>query len=221
MSRGRPSLFRSFCKSVESTSSLNYEIITGLDKDDTTLNEYIDIANHTKNCILDIQERNSNLHIRMNSMLDKVNGKYIFVLNDDCLLTNYSWDKQACYILDSFGDIVYGRTRDNSIDRISDTYAAFPIVSTKAARKLGFIMDTTYGNHGADVVTYRIYNEASKVVNLDCVTIDHIYHNSIESLTMRYHDSTAVEMINRTVNDGFNINNLFTIPVTEKVMRIK
>ncbi len=221
MSRSRPSLFRSLCRSIENTAFLNYEIIVGLDNDDINLNDYLDIAAHTKNCILDIQDRNSNLHIRMNSMLNKVNGKYIFVLNDDCLLTNYSWDKQACDILDSFGDIVYGRTRDNSIDRVSDTYAAFPIVSTKAAKQLGFIMDNTYGNHGSDVVTYRIYDEANKVVDLHCVTIDHIYHNSVDALRMRQNDRTATEMINRTINDGFNVNNLFTISVTDKAMRIK
>jgi hypothetical protein len=202
-------------------SSLNYEIIVGLDNDDIHLNDYIDIAGHTKNCILDIQDRNSNLHIRMNSILNKVNGKYIFVLNDDCLLTTYLWDKQAYDILDNFGDIVYGRTKDNSIDRVSDTYAAFPIISTKAAKKLGFIMDNTYGNHGADVITYRIYEQANKVIDLSCVTIDHIYHNSIDGLRMRQNDTTATEMINRTINDGFNINHLFTVSITDKSMRLE
>lgn len=221
MSRSRPQMFKNLCDSIHNTCSMDYEIIVGLDSDDKNIEQYKNISNNIGQCKLNIETRNSNLHTRLNSMLNKVSGKYIFVLNDDCLLTTKNWDKQAYEILNSFGDVVYGRTKDNSIDRVNTLYAAFPIVSTSAAKKLNFIMDETYGNHGADVVTYRIYDEASKVVDLSCVTIDHIFHNSIEALHHRQRDVTATDMINRTVSDGFNINNLFTLSVTNKANKLR
>lgn len=221
MSRSRPKMFKDLCHSIRRTSSLDNEILVGLDKDDPFIDEYINIGNETNNCKIFIEPRNSNLHVRLNSMIDHIGGKYIFVLNDDCLLTTPDWDKIAYNKLDAFGDIVYGRTVDNSIDRVTNTYAAFPIVSTLAAKKLGSIMDDTYGNHGADVITYRIYKQANKVVDLDFIKIDHILHNSIEALNTRQMDKTATDMINRTLSSGFNINNLFTMSVLDKAKKLQ
>lgn len=220
MSRSRHAMFSSLCESIKNTTSLDYEIIAGLDLDDPDLLRYINISKTINNCHLNIDNRNSNLHVRMNKMLNEVNGKYIFVLNDDCVLTTKNWDEKASLILDNFGDVVYGRTLDNSIDRVDPTYAAFPIVSTIAAKKLGLIMDDTYGNHGADVMTYRIYKEANKVVNLDCVTIDHIFHNSIESLSLRQQDKTATDMIQRTFSKNFNVSDLFSSPVSDRALKL-
>lgn len=220
MSRSRPQMFENLCKSIHNTCSMDYEIHVGLDSDDPNLSDYTNITNKFTKCKAHIENRNNNLHIRLNSMLESISGKYIFVLNDDCLLTTRHWDKQAYDILNDFGDIVYGRTKDNSIDRVDSSYAAFPIVSANAAKKLGFIMDDTYGNHGSDVVTYRIYNAANKVVDLSFLKIDHILHNSLGALTMRQKDTTAMDMINRTMSAGFNVNTLFATPVQDKVQKL-
>lgn len=220
MSRSRPKMFEDLCRSISNTCSLDYEIHVGLDSDDLDLSNYIDIINTSTKYKAHIENRNNNLHIRLNSMLKTITGKYIFGLNDDCLLTTKHWDKQAYDALNNFGDIVYGRTKDNSIDRVDSSYAAFPIVSTNAAKKLGFIIDDTYGNHGADVLTYRIYNEANKVIDLPFVHIDHLLHNSIESLQIRQQDKTATEMIQRTFSKNFNINDLFSLSVSDKVKKL-
>lgn len=220
MSRSRSSMFSSLCSSIKNTTLLDYEIIAGLDSDDNDLPNYQNIAKEINNCHLSIDNRIDNLHVRMNNLLRTVSGKYIFVLNDDCLLINRGWDKQAYDRLNSFGDIVYGRTYDNSIDRVDPSYAAFPIVSTLAAKKLGLIMDDTYGNHGADVMTYRIYNEANKVVDLPFVLIDHLLHNSVASLQTRQQDRTATEMIQRTFSKNFNIKDLFSSSVSDKAAKL-
>lgn len=220
MSRSRPAMLDRLISSITKTTSSEYEIIVGLDSDDPEIQKYLSLADSIKNCRFDIKDRTSNLHHRINAMLGDISGKYIFVLNDDCLLTNNGWDVAALNILDSFGDIVYGVTKDNSIDRINSSYAAFPIVSSHAARKLGFIMDDTYGNHGADVITYRIYQEAKKVIDLECVKIDHVLHNSVDSLLLREKDKTAIDMIHRTFLSGFNINDLFTLSIKDKAKKI-
>lgn len=220
MSRSRPQMFENLCKSIHNTCSMDYEIHVGLDSDDPNLSDYTIIINKFTKCQAHIENRNSNLHIRLNSMLKSIAGKYIFGLNDDCLLMTKHWDKQAYDILNDFGDIVYGRTKDNSIDRVDPSYAAFPIISTNAAKKLGFIMDDTYGNHGSDVITYRIYNEANKVVDLSFIKIDHILHNSIDALEIRQKDTTAIDMINRTMSAEFDVNTLFTMSVQDKAKKL-
>jgi hypothetical protein len=213
-------MLESLYDSIKNTCCLDNEIIVGLDEDDPQLDNYISKFSPLPEIRLDIRKRDSNLHNRMNSMIDLINGKYIFILNDDCLFVDKSWDINAYTALSKFGEVVYGKTYDNSIDRISKDYAAFPIVSKVAAKKLGFIMDQTFGNHGADVMTYRIYAYANKVVDLPSVRIDHVFHNSHESLLKRQSDKTAVDMINRTFSQEFNINNLFNMDISEKARRL-
>ena len=217
VSRSRPSMMLDLYRSIENTSTLNNEILIGLDNDDGNLHKYVDIFSDIDNVKLFIEDRNTNLHIRINELLPHVKGKYIFVLNDDCKLIDDSWDKDSIELLDSFGDTVYGRTYDNSIDRVDNTYAAFPIVSRIAANKLGFIMDETFGNHGSDVMTYRVYEGANKIVDLPGVRIDHVLHNSVDALQDRKRDKTAVDMINRTFSDDkFSVNSLFSIDISKK-----
>lgn len=217
VSRSRPAMMLDLYRSIKNTSKLDNEILIGLDSDDDYLDDYIEIFSEIENVNLFIKERNSNLHTRINELLPHVKGKYIFVLNDDCKLIDDSWDKDSIELLDGFGDTVYGRTYDNSIDRVDNTYAAFPIVSRIAANKLGFIMDETFGNHGSDVMTYRVYEGANKVVDLPNVRIDHVFHNSMQALDNRKKDKTAVDMINRTFSDDkFSVNSLFSIDISKK-----
>lgn len=221
MSRSRPRMMSDLYESIRSKSLLNNEIVIGLDDDDPSLPEYIRLFNGVDSVKLDTGNRNKNLHVRINRMIDLVDGKYIFVLNDDCTVSNEGWDLSAFELLNNYGDIVYGRTYDDSIDRITSTYAAFPIVSKIAAQKLGFIMDDTFGNHGSDVITYRIYEEVNAVVDLRCVLIHHLFHNSNEALNKRQQDKTAVDMIHRTFENGFNIKQLFELDIKKKANRLK
>lgn len=217
VSRSRPLMMLDLYRSIKNTSKLDNEILIGLDNDDDYLDDYVKIFSEIENVKLFIEERNSNLHTRINQLLPYVKGKYIFVLNDDCKLIDDSWDEDSIELLDAFGDVVYGKTYDNSIDRVSNTYSAFPIVSNIAANKLGFIMDETFGNHGSDVMTYRIYEGANKIVDLPGVRIDHVLHNSLDALQYRKRDKTAVDMINRTFSDyNFSVNSLFSIDVSKK-----
>lgn len=209
----------SLYKSIMQTSSMDNELIVGLDYDDPLLKRYDEIARFS-NVKIETKERSSNLHDRINSLESLVDGRYIFVMNDDCVLVNKGWDLKAYDILKNFGSVVYGRTYDNSVDKVNRNYASFPIVSKMAVIKLGFIMDNTFGNHGSDVMTYRIYEHAEKVVDLKCVEIDHIYHNSQYALHRRMHDKTAVEMIERTFENNFNIERIFTEDITEKAKRL-
>jgi hypothetical protein len=156
----------------------------------------------------------------MNALLPLVQGEHILVMNDDCLLTNHGWDRLVKEKM-AGPENLYGRTHDNSVDRVRQDYAAFPLIKSCAARKLGFIMDERFGNHGSDVVTYRIYSHCRDVVDLPEVVIDHVFHNSTRSLELRQEDKTAVEMITRTFQDAnFSVNELFTCDVTNEAIRL-
>lgn len=217
VSRTRHHKLRSLLESLKDTCECKYEVFVGLDSDDPDLLKYSALLDTGEfpNLTIHVAKRVKNLHVRMNFFIDRIKGKYVFVLNDDCKMTTQGWDRLA---KEKLGEgIVYGRTHDNSIDRVSKEYAAFPIMSLSAVKRLGFIMDDRFGNHGADVVTYRVYQEANKVIDLPEVTIDHTFHNSTEALEDRMRDVTSVEMIQRTMEDkDFSINELFTCSVEKE-----
>ena len=216
VSRSRPKMLHDLYRSVRDTSWLDNDMIVGLDLDDPLLPGYFDLFRDIESVTFVVSKRLDNLHVRINALLPTIISRYILVLNDDCLLTRDGWDRYAVEILDNFGPVVYGRTNDNSIDKVGQ-YASFPIVSKAAAHMLGFIMDDTFGNHGSDVITYRIYQEAGKVVDLQDVKIDHVFHNSVESLLTRSTEKTAVDMANRTYADeNFSVLNLFNRDVSGK-----
>jgi glycosyltransferase involved in cell wall biosynthesis len=228
VSRSRPEMLDGLIKSMRKTCVLRNEIIVGLDLDDDetisslAMKQISSLNDETGDIMFTIQKRDANLHTYINNICKLSRGEYIFVLNDDCVLLNEGWDEQAKKVLDDFDDsICYGRTYDDSVDRISNDYSAFPIMSKASVETLGFCMDETFGNHGSDVITYRIFNEARKVVDLPMVKISHLYHNTQTALLLRQEDDTAVEMIQRTFSSGFDANSLFTIDVSDKVERLK
>ena len=220
VSRSRPEMLLDLCLSLEATCDLPYEILVGCDMDDGSLSKYFYFFNEQDNITFVIDKRNDNLHTKMNNMLPLVNGEHILVINDDCKLSNKGWDTLVKEKM-AGAENLYGRTHDNSIDRVSQDYAAFPLIKTSAARKLGFIMDARFGNHGSDVVTYRIYSEGRDVVDLPEVQIDHVFHNSQENLQKRSQDITASDMINRTFSDPkFSVNELFTCDISKEVAKL-
>jgi glycosyltransferase involved in cell wall biosynthesis len=218
VSRGRPEMLEKLYLSLVDTCELPFELIVGCDSDDISLGEYFNLLSSYDNIKFVVDKRSDNLHTKMNNMLPLVQGEHILVMNDDCLLTNKGWDRLAKEKM-SGPENLYGRTHDNSIDRVSQDYAAFPLIKTEAARKLGLIMDARFGNHGSDVVTYRIYSHTRQVVDLPEVKIDHTFHNSQQGLEKRKGDKTANEMIGRTFSDPkFSVNELFNCNVMNEVL---
>lgn len=216
LSRGRINLLTECLTSIKTLSKLNYEVIVGCDIDDDL---YIDCADDIQHGFPFVQlifkTRPDNLHDYLNFLARAARGKYIFGINDDCYPVTDGWDVIAKEKLDSFGDYSFGKVYDDSIDKVGD-YGAAPIISKKAIDKLGFFMYNGYRAHGSDVVTYRIYEQAGKVVDLTKdVHLHHVMHASPEALQKRMQDKTAVEMINKTFEHGFDVSELFKIDITK------
>jgi hypothetical protein len=217
LSRKRELMLEECIDSIFKTSSTEVEIFVGCDTDDDTDYKRLHNKYSEKNVTFIYQQRGFfSIPKYLNKMAKLTKGSSIFVLNDDCIMEDTDWDLQ---IIDKLGDgsiPLYGKTYDDSIDRISDDYAAFPIITRSAYDKLGFFMDDSLDNHGADVITYRIYKSAKKVVDLNKVRIKHIYHNSNEALAKRQNDLTATEMINRTFSKPFSVELMLTLDISEK-----
>lgn len=216
MSRNRELLLNNLLKSIEMTSFYDNEVFVGCDLDVTPYSNTH--SNFSKSNVTFVySQRNANLHHSMNRIAKMTTGDFLFILNDDCVLTELNWDLNASKLLNPMS---YGKTYDDSIDRVASDYAAFPIIGREAYNRLGFVMDESFGNHGTDVIMHRIFNSAGLVVDLPCVKIKHTLHNSNEALTLRKFDSTAVEMIGRTMSAGFDVRSLYEHDITEQVRKL-
>lgn len=219
LSRGRPEMLYNLINSINKTSVLRNEIIIGVDSDDVETLSSISHRNYGDSTVFVISERSDNLHTYINKIARLANGRFFLILNDDCLLVNHGWDEKSAQILNSSGKL-YGRTQEDSIDKISSAYSGFPVIHRDGYDRLGFLMDESFGNHGADVLTYIIYEKANLVVNLPDLKISHLFHNSPEALVDRMEDETAVGMINRTMSAGFSVNKILQTDVSSKVAKL-
>lgn len=221
LSRNRVHFLKNLLKSIEDTCLGSYEVLVGCDLDDNATRDGIRV-NDYKNLKMFFSTRSGNLSSYLNYLANETRGDYIFGLNDDTLLTNRGWDISAKEKLDKFGKICYGCTHDNSIDKVGPRdYASFPIISKNAYKTLGFFIEEKFGNHGADVITYRIYEQAGCICDLPEIEISHLYHDTQQHLSDRLTDPTAKEMIQRSLGDGLNVNDLFTYDVSTYVEKLK
>lgn len=216
MSRDREELLFNLISSILSTSTFSNEIFVGCDTNGKPYsNLHSKFSEYNVNFVY--SKRSSNLHSSINNIAKMTTGDFLFILNDDCELVHNCWDEEAAEVLTGMS---YGRTYDDSIDRVSQDYAAFPIIGREAYNRLGFVMDEGFGNHGADVVMHRIFKEAGLVVDLPMVKIKHSFHNSQEALILRQFDETAVSMINRTMSGGFDVSKLYSYDISEQVRKL-
>lgn len=224
LSRSRVRMLSSLLVSIERTTRLPYEVIVGIDDDDDDTITASKVLS-TPNVRFVVKRRSPNLHTFLNSLAKETKGNYIFGLNDDCELVNNGWDVESKKILDNQGPIWYGITQDNSIDKVSHgEYASFPVLSREAYNRLGCFIPEDLGNHGGDVILYRIFSEASIAYHKQMICqlpiqIRHIYHENIAMLNARLHESTAKEMIDRTMQEN-KLNSLFTINLTHYVKKM-
>lgn len=220
-SRKRESYLRNCLDHITKNSKTDVQVLIGCDIDDT---RYLEIANELEQkypCRLVFRTRDNGVQDFLNFLAMSSDSKYVFGINDDVNIVTKNWDTNARRVLDNFGDIVYGMTYDNSIDKIGDFYTGAPIISKKAINRLGFFMEPMYKNHGSDVITWKIYDVAKKIVDLRLIVQwDHVLHNSIESLKIKEKDQTNKEMIQRTFSSGFNINDLLNYDVSKYVEKL-
>lgn len=217
-SRKREKYLQDCLEHIELNSKTDIEVIVGCDLDDI---RYLDLCQQFEKrfpfCRFIFRNRCDSVQDYLNFMARGADSKYVFVINDDYNIVSKFWDSNAKKVLDDH-PLVYGKTLDNSIDKVSQDYTGVPIISKAAINKLGWMLDPRFPNHGSDVTTYRIYAAAQKVVDLSrIVRLDHVLHNSVDSLKLKEGDETNREMIARTFSSNFNINDLFTCDISKYI----
>ncbi len=205
---------------VEKTENLNdIEVLVNFDSDDVESLRFmsnLSAVQHPINTVLKFEfcYRDQQLTKSYNKMASFSSGDFLFVMNDDARIETQNWDTISYPILKEFGNIVYGRTTCNSVDHHpSLQYASFPIISRNGYESLGFFLPEELPTLGGDVLIYRIYEEAKKVVDVP-VHLRHITHETLE-LVFRP-DETAAQF--RAMS---NEQHAFTSDITKYVERLQ
>jgi glycosyltransferase involved in cell wall biosynthesis len=195
-SRGRVEQLRRFVEIMEA-QTMNHsqvEMIIKADDDDIDTITFLEelkgrVNSFHYNPI--ISPRPKSLCGSYNVMAKMARGQYILVMNDDAEMTTKNWDeiawnciheyKAANHIID---DIVYVDTNDTSVDKISQEYSSFPIISKQAVDVLGFFMYDVFVGHGGDHSIYRLWQKVGRIVKCKQILVDHIYHNALFKIFM-------------------------------------
>jgi glycosyltransferase involved in cell wall biosynthesis len=177
--RNRPKLLRhvvrSFCNMTKRPEET--EILIAYDNDDTqTIKAALD---DRISCKLYQRDRINNLQAYFNWLSQYALGRYLFVLNDDCIMQTANWDEIVWTSLENSGSW-YGIT--SPAGRASeDLYSEFPIISVEAVKKLGYVMPESYPGHGADHYIFLVYREAGKTLDLRNIDVHHFQQKNDET----------------------------------------
>jgi len=216
-SRGRPQLLKDLFDSIQAnTKHLNgIEVLIRFDIDDPTLQQNEDLITSPYYGFKRYgwaDSRVNNIDVETNKLALKSKGKYVFVLNDDCVVTNrdwdyYVWNQLEDYLEDKKDGVVYGRTIDNSCDKVNHKmYASFPIISRKAIDILGFFVHNEFVGLGGDVAIYRVYEALNRIVDV-FVVVGHVLHSTVQQVINP--DDTAYFMRQNTYQnpiDGWSFD---------------
>jgi len=182
-SRSRPNEYKQLIESVLSTTENinNVEMLVIIDKDDSNLKEYQDMIKLVKDisCKLYAVDRKNHISKYYNELAFKSKGKYIWAINDDCLIKTPSWDILAWMKLESeyiaSNGILYGETNDSTRNYNGNGFfSCFPILSRKAIDRMGYFFNDKYITWGGDKFLKYLYSDAGAgIVDLLNVFVDH------------------------------------------------
>lgn len=146
--------------------------------------------------------RERNLHKRINNLVARSKGEFIWLLNDDCLIETQNWDECYTY-LKSFKDgLVLGNVACTSVDKEETAqYSSFPIVSRKIYDLLGHIISPALPGLGGDVYLWRLFSRINRIITLP-ISVRHVLHESVKQVINC--DTTAAEMRQATKIAGIN-----------------
>lgn len=225
-SRARPKLLENLLNSIlwQTADPDSIECLISCDEDDLETKKWLNSVRYNQYGGLPefakiysiFRERN--LHKRINDLVPYSSGKYLWFLNDDCLLTDKSknWDLYCYELLQWHKDkIVYGHIKCTSVDKEKTAqYSSFPIISREVYNIVGYAMPESLPGLGGDVFWWRIFSQLNRIINLP-IEIRHTLHESIEQVINC--DQTAAEMRQQTSLG----NNCWTMNVSKEVEKLK
>jgi hypothetical protein len=181
-SRERLQLLENLLKSIEDTTSNINRIDTWIafDLDDS---ESIKSMNRLSKRFSFVQfivtNRQDNLSVGYyNRLAATCAGRFVQVLNDDCLFVTPSWDSLALEALESYqkkhrDGVLYGKVPDD----LNCNYACFPLLSRQALNIVGWVFHPEMTAWGADQHLFDVYSRIDRVVNMP-YSIEHLSHHT-------------------------------------------
>jgi hypothetical protein len=214
-SRERPAILtEGLLKLQKYTEQLNkVEVLINFDEDDKTIPDlsYLPFVRVFK------ASRTPYLHTNINRLYGECSGRFIWCLNDDGHVGTQGWDEIALEKLEEFHDgIIAGGFHDDSLDKISNDYASFPIISRKAVDILGFILPNEIMSWGADVWISKVFHQINRYHIIDDVVINHITRNGT-----RPSDHLREEMLKKYYGTPEQIGIHDKLEIKEYVERLK
>lgn len=219
--RGRAPMLKEMLDSfMANTKDLsNVEFLLNVDSDDSETIDFL-TNNLYRNLRFHINPRPTNLVKALNELVKNANGQYLFIVNDDCLMTTPNWDEIVLDKISNFkrtngikDDIIFCATDDNSVDRdVKAGYPSFAILSNEAVKTLGFFTFEEFVGLGGDSSMYRLYKSVDRVVDCKEVKMDHLYHSTL--IRVMTPDRTGAEM---RANSNANPVNPYTFNIDKYV----
>lgn len=173
---------RNFLASVKETAADldNLEVLIGMDNDDVSFLrlDRLEVKEYSFAKITVFQRR-PDLTSYYNDLAIRSRGRFIWVLNDDCVLTTKGWDRLALvHILKtaSMGGTFYGRTHDTLGAKNpagEPTFSMFPLLSRGAYNAQCWVLNPKFPAWGADENLHRIWDGLGRVVDLPMMTVEH------------------------------------------------
>lgn len=172
--RNRPELLHGLLISIRGTVDDvgNVEVLVVYDDDDSLTEG---IVKNEENWFSDIgvkfykRSRSKNLsEDYINFLAKKARGKWLWILNDDCVVVNKDWDMYTKEILEGKG-VVYGFIDDG----MSNWFCSFPMLSREAYEKLGWFYDPRYPTNMADQFLFKVFEKTPYVVTVP-VKVKHL-----------------------------------------------
>lgn len=196
--RGRPKRFSAMLNSIVATTHelSQTELIVGLDNDDKHLDEYERIINKMNGNVDElmkesfsiktlIQDRPKNLCEYYNAMAKKSEGKYIWALNDDCLIRTNGWDSLILDKIKTQGLKVFyvrigGDGHKAYYTGMGHNFASgFPMLSRTAVEVMGYYYNPKIKGYKADKLTHNVFYQAEAIINAPEIDIHHFKGASI------------------------------------------
>jgi hypothetical protein len=190
--RDRPGLFERCIKSIweKTTHKKDIEILVICDEDDQSSQIYVHKAKQMysgMNIILLTRPRSelSNQDY-YNWAGAQAIGEMIWIFADDLEIVKFNWDEAIWNSYQAFkkdkpDNCICANIRDNTPppSHTLPKFPCFPMFTREARDFFGWLLHPSPPNWGADYITYRIYEPANRLLNIqDENYINHIsYHN--------------------------------------------
>ncbi len=181
-SRNRLSYFKDLLVSIkEKTFDLSkIEVIIAIDFDDPVLSEYVTLIKSfdTLNCFIIIRERSIFLSADYQNVMARLSkGRFIWGLNDDCVVETQDWDSKFLEAVKEHKSKIFyaamGGAGHKIMYRDGNFSSGFPMLSREAFEAVGYFMHPEIRGYRADARLHSVFKMVGATIYLPTIGANH------------------------------------------------